>query len=1100
MGQQRIAILGGGMGALTAAFELTDVDGWQNDYDITVYQLGWRLGGKGASGRNAEHEQRIEEHGLHILLGFYENAFRVLRKAYGLLERKPGTPLATWQDAFKPHNYVVLTEQLANGEYVPLAMDFPPNTGVPGDGGVLPTPAQLVEMMVGWLKQIFDRSPKLPDSHPNLDAAHLHAKLGNHDRVADELAKVHDWLHRKIEGAEEELETKTDWRRDFITCDLGFAATRGVIESGVVKTGDWFSQDGLDFRAWLSKYGAHPTAVNSAYISGMYDLGFSLEGQVGAGTAINGILRMCWTYKGAVMWKMQAGMGDTIFVPLYKVLAKRGVKFEFFHRVDDIQLSREGTYVETITIGRQATPKGGSYDPLITAVDLECWPSTPKFHLLDQGDALKASGEDVEDWWTAWKDPVAPLVLTFGAEENGFDRVILGCSIGIFDYIAKDVIAKNKPFRDMVHNVKTTQTQAAQVWLAPDLAGLGWTLPSPVLDGYEEPMDTWADMTHLLPREDWSKSPVVPKNLAYLCSPLPDTVWPLPARTEHGYTRAQNAMVKQNAISWLSKSSKGLWPLAQKNGDFNWDLLVGSTASGVARFDSQYWLATMNPSDRYVLAMPNSVTYRLTTQGHGIGNLYLAGDYVKTGMNVGCVEAATMGGMHASRAICGRPAHIIGDLTDEQEEASKTWKPVPPSPSSGSGASGSTSGSSSSGSSSSGSTWSPGGSSGSARGGSIFDAIIEGTTELVTAITSAASDLVRQVSSMLGGGRPRDQRDGTSSGSSSSSGASSSGSSSSSASAFTVRPPYIQRGGDLAMMPPLALTNATMYSFLVNADIEKLTAMCDAHLNSVTAASGTTYKPLMPAVSLVCADIAKSYSTTPPDSTKGWMAERDFGIWVPVVDNKGRIGWYLPYVFVDNVAAMVTGREVFGFFKQIATLQMPPSPKASGPFTIDALVIQKYSPESEAKSIRLLTATSTQSVPAPEGTWASARQGLEMLWKDLEVIRGDTQKLPLSDWQEFRDAMTMLVTGDVPMIFLKQFRDETTDQRAAYQAVIEAPARLDKFHGGGVCHPHDIVIAPADSHPIASECGLSSGTVRSQLGFWCQMDFTMMPGRVVAQR
>jgi hypothetical protein len=32
-------------------------------------------------------------------------------------------------------------------------------------------------------------------------------------------------------------------------------------------------------------------------------------------------------------------------------------------------------------------------------------------------------------------------------------------------------------------------------------------------------------------------------------------------------------------------------------------------------------------------------------------------------MNVGCVEAATMGGMHASRAICGRPTEIIGDET-----------------------------------------------------------------------------------------------------------------------------------------------------------------------------------------------------------------------------------------------------------------------------------------------------------------------------------------------------------------------------------------------------------------------------------------------------
>ncbi len=73
----------------------------------------------------------------------------------------------------------------------------------------------------------------------------------------------------------------------------------------------------------------------------MYDLGFSLPGQVGAGTAINGILRLCWTYKGAVMWKMQAGMGDAIFAPLYLALKKRGVKFEFFQRVDELKLSAD---------------------------------------------------------------------------------------------------------------------------------------------------------------------------------------------------------------------------------------------------------------------------------------------------------------------------------------------------------------------------------------------------------------------------------------------------------------------------------------------------------------------------------------------------------------------------------------------------------------------------------------------------------------------------------------------------------------------------------------------------------------------------------------
>src|SRR5262249_20654321 len=50
--KQKIAILGGGMAALTAAFELTRDKERAKRYEITVYQTGHRLGGKGASGRN----------------------------------------------------------------------------------------------------------------------------------------------------------------------------------------------------------------------------------------------------------------------------------------------------------------------------------------------------------------------------------------------------------------------------------------------------------------------------------------------------------------------------------------------------------------------------------------------------------------------------------------------------------------------------------------------------------------------------------------------------------------------------------------------------------------------------------------------------------------------------------------------------------------------------------------------------------------------------------------------------------------------------------------------------------------------------------------
>ena len=51
MARKKIAILGGGIAALSAAFELTELDPDRELFDITVYTIGWRLGGKGAVGR-----------------------------------------------------------------------------------------------------------------------------------------------------------------------------------------------------------------------------------------------------------------------------------------------------------------------------------------------------------------------------------------------------------------------------------------------------------------------------------------------------------------------------------------------------------------------------------------------------------------------------------------------------------------------------------------------------------------------------------------------------------------------------------------------------------------------------------------------------------------------------------------------------------------------------------------------------------------------------------------------------------------------------------------------------------------------------------------
>ena len=51
MTKKRVAVLGGGAAAMTTAYYLSRTPELRDEYEVTVYQLGWRLGGKGASGR-----------------------------------------------------------------------------------------------------------------------------------------------------------------------------------------------------------------------------------------------------------------------------------------------------------------------------------------------------------------------------------------------------------------------------------------------------------------------------------------------------------------------------------------------------------------------------------------------------------------------------------------------------------------------------------------------------------------------------------------------------------------------------------------------------------------------------------------------------------------------------------------------------------------------------------------------------------------------------------------------------------------------------------------------------------------------------------------
>jgi hypothetical protein len=353
------------------------------------------------------------------------------------------------------------------------------------------------------------------------------------------------------------------------------------------------------------------------------------------------------------------------------------VKFEFFHAVEELGTGRDelgNRVIDSITIGVQATVKGGgAYKPLYPVKGLPCWPSTPLYDQLDQGAELERSGENLENWWNRWPN-VATRVLRRGVD---FDDVVLGISIGAYPYVCKKLIDETPAFARMVTEVQVTQTQGAQIWLRPDYEIIGWPCgPRPVIGTYKEPFDTLSDMSHLIPRESWP--PATVGNITYLCSQLPDHGPPAtPPRSDWQYPFQQQERVTANVNQWFDLHVGGLWPYAldTNSGSLNWDMLVGEGV-GRDRLKSQYWVGCWNPSDRYVMSVPGSVHSRLCSAQTGYHNLVMSGDWTLTAISSGCVEAAVMSGMHASRAMCGVPAKIVGDDLPDGGDL----PPVPPTP------------------------------------------------------------------------------------------------------------------------------------------------------------------------------------------------------------------------------------------------------------------------------------------------------------------------------------------------------------------------------------------------------------------------------------
>jgi hypothetical protein len=604
--------------------------------------------------------------------------------------------------------------------------------------------------------------------------------------------------------------------------------------------------------------------------------------------------------------------------------------------VQRIEPDPAGDRVATVVCSRQAEVLHGEYQPLITAHtpsgDLPAWPAEPDWAQLRDGATLQADRVDFESFWCP--HTVGTRVLRAGVD---FDKVVLGIPVTALRDIVAPLAEVRPRWRAMIEALKPVPNVAMQLWMDRSTAELGdWPRP-PGLDAGPAPYAVWTDMTETMRFEEWPADHQ-PVSVHYLCGVMPTDLHLRPASATSTPEEA-HAQARRMAIRWLEVDAYELWPDAFAPGKvFRWDILHAPTGTRRgARLDAQFIRANVDPSELTHASPPNSTELRLHSGNSGFENLYLAGDWTRTGLNSAAVEGAFMSGRQAARAISGGTWPVSGE----------DWMAHPPPPG------------------------------------------------------------------------PR----------------------------APARPLYIDRvgRGEQAMPAPGLMQDARITAFALPAS--RAQGLVDRYLNEPCGQPGR-YVADVPTALLT---FLSARMTSTADEI-GSLADRECAVWIPLRQGGRRLFW-MPYVVVDTAIAAITGRETWGFPKEVGRLEI-----GADRWMAEGMVFDPLSRATPGRMAPLVVARRV-GAPGPLGALLSTASAF------AAELGGS-----------LIDELFGVVAPTI--VNLKQFRDATEPDRACFQSIVESSLEIVNFRAGRVLAGNfEVAMPPHGSHHIAADLGLAEVVV-----------------------
>lgn len=315
-------------------------------------------------------------------------------------------------------------------------------------------------------------------------------------------------------------------------------------------------------------------------------------------------------------------------------------------------------------------------------------------------------------------------------------------------------------------------------------------------------------------------------------------------------------------------------------------------------------------------------------------------------------------------------------------------------------------------------------------------------------------------------------------------------------------PPYQETlgHGQQSVLPPGVVKRARVYVFAVPIDARTCEDFVNQRLAGPTLGE-LEYKVLGNVMLCAFLDGEQLTSTA---VEMGWLRDRECAISLLMAekrrgdDEPKLVGW-MPYIFVDTSIAMATGREIWGFPKEMGHITVPPRTGPADRFEATATLFSTFGRDTEGIERPVVTVERNSATNPIAAAWETVEDAVQWIISQLTSEGGH-----LWHWDDAvdlaLDAGRLALERKARVVNLKQFRDAEFPTRACYQAIIHSMFEFSDFRGGGILHgDYRMKVADAQSHHLIDDLGLKGVDNDVLFGFWVDVDFRIPPGKAVWQ-